>query len=330
MLADTQMAPEPVRPPAAAEAGTGLSFDRPRRICAVVNADGGTVRAGGIEAADLAAAFLRHGIEAEVRLVPGEHVVAEAERARAEVLAGRLDAVIVGGGDGTVGTVAGILADSGVVLGVLPLGTLNHFAKDLGLDQDLDGAIATIAAGRLREVDLGEVNGRTFVNNSSVGIYPYMVVDRDRRRSETGQGKWPAMALAFLRMLRRFPRRRLRVQAEGWAAPHRTICLFVGNNPYSIELMTLGRRFTLDSGRLWLFVAKQRSRLELLRFALRAAIGRIDQERDFETLCTGSLRILMRASRVHVAVDGEVTTMRPPLDYRIRPRALRVLAPAAA
>lgn len=284
------------------------------------------MRAGGVSATDVAGAFARHGIEAEVRFVPGASIAAEAQAALADAIAGSIDAVVVGGGDGTVGTVAGVLADSGVALGLLPLGTLNHFSKDLGLPQDVEGAVRVIADGWSRAVDIAEVNGRVFINNSSIGIYPYMVVDRDRRQHADGKGKWPAMALAFARMLWRFPRRRLRLRAHGGSRPYRTPCLFIGNNAYGIELMTLGRRDRLDGGRLWLFLAKQRTRLGLVGFALRAAVGRIDAVRDFEALASPTVEIEMRASRVHVATDGEVTTMRPPLLYRSRPLALRVFA----
>ena len=165
---------------------------------------------------------------------------------------------MVGGGDGTVGTVAGVMAGTGVPLGILPLGTLNHFAKDLGLPLDVVGAARLIAAAVTRDVDVAEVNGRVFVNNSSVGIYPLMVTDRDLRRRRHGLGKWLAMSLAFVRMLWRFPRRRLRLRAEGWTTPYRTPCLFVGNNEYSMELLSLGQRRRLDGGELWLGVVKQR------------------------------------------------------------------------
>jgi diacylglycerol kinase family enzyme len=138
------------------------------------------------------------------------------------------------------------------------------------------------------------------------------------------------MTLAFARMLWRFPRRRLRLRAEGWSTPHRTPCLFIGNNAYSMQLMTLGQRDRLDSGRLWLFLAKQRTRVGLLWFALRAMVGSIDQVRDFEELNSPTLEIDMHASRVHVATDGEVTTMRPPLHYRSPPQALRVFATPVA
>ena len=92
----------------------------------------------------------------------------------AQAKRGEIDAIVVGGGDGSVRTVAGVLADTGVPLGVLPLGTLNHFAKDLGIPLKVEQAAAAIAAGHTRNVDIAEVNGKTFINNSSIGIYPYM------------------------------------------------------------------------------------------------------------------------------------------------------------
>ncbi len=297
------------------------------RVFVIVNAEGGTVRTGGVEADGLAAMFTEAGVDAKVVFATGAEIQSHAEQALAAARAGRTDAVVVGGGDGTVGSVAGIVAGSGVPLGVLPLGTLNHFAKDLGLPQDLAGAVRTIAAGQMRNVDVGEVNGRVFINNSSVGIYPYMVVDRDRRQSAGGLAKWPAMALAVVRMLWRFPRRRLSVRAVGWVEPYRTPFLFVGNNPYSVELLKLGQRSRLDGGRLWLFVAKQRSARALLWFGLRAVLGGLDQAGDFEALDADVVEIDMGASRVPVALDGEVATMRTPLRYRARPGALRVLAP---
>jgi diacylglycerol kinase family enzyme len=299
------------------------------KVLVVLNAQGGAVRDGSVDGEGLAAMFGQAGLGAEVVFAAGAEVQRRARDALAAATAGRIDAIVVGGGDGTVGAVAGVLAGSGVPLGVLPLGTLNHFAKDLGLPQDLAGAVQVIAAGRARAVDVAEVNGRVFINNSSVGLYPYMVADRDRRQSTHGRGKWPAMALAFARMLWRFPRRRLSMRTEGWAEPYRTPCLFVGNNEYGMELARLGRRQRLDSGQLWLFVAKQRSAAGLLWFALRTVFGRVDQARDFEALQADAVEIRMRASRVPVALDGEVATMRPPLRYRIRAGALRVLAPSA-
>ncbi len=142
---------------------------------------------------------------ADIRFVDGEGLHDAAKRALAEAKRGEADAIVVGGGDGSIRAVAGVLADSDVPLGVVPLGTLNHFAKDLGIPLPVEDAAATIAAGRTRVVDLAEVNGETFINNSSIGIYPYMVIDRERRRAQHKLAKWMAMVPAFFRMLRHFP-----------------------------------------------------------------------------------------------------------------------------
>jgi diacylglycerol kinase family enzyme len=274
----------------------------------------------------VAAAFVSERVEAEVVLAEGDGIGREIERALGRARAGEIDGVVVGGGDGTVGSAAGLLAGTDVPLGVLPLGTLNHFAKDLGMPLEVERACAAIAAGRTRRVDVAEVNGRVFVNNSAVGLYPYMVIDRERRQDHSGLGKWPAMTLAFLRAVRHFPRRRLRVCVEGWTRPYRTPCLFVGNNAYDMSLLSM-RRQQLDGGQLWLFVAGHQDRLAFMWLAARIAVGGLEREGNFETVSTPRAEILSRASRLHVSTDGEVQRLQPPLRYRSRPADLVVFAP---
>jgi diacylglycerol kinase family enzyme len=244
--------------------------------------------------------------------------------ARAEAKRGEVDAVIVGGGDGSIRAVAGVFAGTDVPLGILPLGTRNHLAKDLGLPLEIEEAAATIEAGRTRLVDLAEVNGAVFINNSSIGVYPYLVIDRERRRALHGLAKWIAMVPAFIRMLRHFPRRRLRITAKDFARPYRTPCLLVGNNEYGMELFTFGRRHRLDTGMLWFYVVKPRTPLAFFWMVCRLCFGRIDQRRDLDTFALTEARIDARASRLPVALDGEVEIMPTPLHYRSRPRALRV------
>jgi diacylglycerol kinase family enzyme len=261
-----------------------------------------------------------------VEVVAGDAIRTAAERARERAVAGAIDGVAVGGGDGTIRTVAGVLADSGVPLGLLPLGTLNHFARDLGIPPDLQGAVAAIARGRVQAVDVAEVNGEVFVNNSSIGIYPYMVLDRERRRSLHGLTKWTAMALAVFRTLRYLPLRRLAIRAGGRDEPSRTPCVFVGNNEYDLAAPALGRRARLDAGELCLYVAQAEGRLALLWLAVRAGLGILRETRDLRKLRVAAAEIAARTSRLPVALDGEVARLRPPLRYRIRPRALRVFA----
>jgi diacylglycerol kinase family enzyme len=299
------------------------------RVAALVNERAGTVARqpkGGF-APELAAAFAGRGVTAEVELLPGERMRHAAEEARERAARGEVDAVAVAGGDGTIGAVASVLAGTGIPLGVLPFGTLNHFAKDLGIPLELDAAVAVICDGQVRAVDVAEVNGQVFVNNSSIGLYPYMVLDRERRRSQHGQAKWVATLLAAFRTLRYLPVRRLSVRAAGCVAPTRTPCVFVGNNQYSLAGSSLGTRERLDEGRLYLYVAPPQGRLSLLWLAARSALGLVDETRDLRVLRADCAEIHSRTSRLLVAMDGEVAILRPPLTYRLRPGALSVFAP---
>ena len=274
-------------------------------------------------------ALAQTGIAADIRYVRGGGLREAASRALAEARRGEIDAVIIGGGDGSVRAVASVLAGTEVPLGIVPLGTRNHFARDLRLPLEVEDAAVTIAAGQTRLVDLGEVNGETFINNSSIGIYPYLVIERERRRARHGVAKWLAMAPAFVRMLRNFPRRRLRISAKDFARPYRTPCLLVGNNEYGMELFTFRRRHRLDAGRLWFYVVKPRTPLEFFWMVCRLCFGRIDQARDLDRFALTEAVVDAKASRLPVALDGEIAIMRTPLHYRSRPHALRVIVPAA-
>ena len=300
------------------------------RILAIINARAGSASAqeGAVLREQLSTLFQARGIRAEIELVEGEKISETARRAVERAKAGEIDAVVVGGGDGTIRSVAEVLADTGISLGVLPLGTLNHFSKELGI-ADLEAAADAIAGGRLASVDAAEVNGRLFLNNSSVGLYPFLVQDRERRQDEHGLAKWIATALASVRMLWRFPVRRLSITVAGSTTPHRTPLLFVGNNEYCLAPPAVGKRQRLDGGELWVCVSKQQSRLGLLLLALRTAAGFSDPARDLETMRAPAAEIRSRASRIPVAFDGEAEIMRPPLRYLSRPAALRVFVPEA-
>ncbi|MBC8012598.1 MAG: NAD(+)/NADH kinase [Methyloceanibacter sp.] len=302
-----------------------------RRVAALMNAGAGAFSqalAEDVESA-LRASFVLHDVEADISFVEGEGLHDAVERALMRAQRGEIDAIVIGGGDGSMRTAASVLAGTDVPLGTLPLGTLNHFAKDLGIPLQVEEAAATIAAGRTRVVDLAEVNGETFINNSSIGIYPYMVIDRERRREAHKLAKWMAMVPAFFRMMRHFPRRRLRISAQGFARPYRTPCLFVGNNEYGMELFTFGRRQRLDTGKLWFYVVKPRKPLEFFWMVCRLCFGRMDQARDLDTFQLADAEIGAKTSRLPVAFDGEVKIMHTPLRYRSRPRALRVIVPEA-
>jgi diacylglycerol kinase family enzyme len=171
------------------------------------------------------------------------------------------DTLVAGGGDGTINTAAQALADSEIPLGVVPLGTLNHFAKDLQIPLEVDDAAQVVLDGRLCQVDVGEVNGHVFVNNSSLGLYPAIVRLRERYQA-TGRGKWIAALWAGLIVLRRSSFLAVRIIAEGQAVVRRTPFVFVGNNEYRMVGLQAASRDSLTGGHLALYVvhAERRSR----------------------------------------------------------------------
>jgi diacylglycerol kinase family enzyme len=289
----------------------------------IVNRGGGSSQEGAAER--LRTLFQARGIDPElVAAAPADLEAVCREAAEA----GGCDLVVVAGGDGTIGTAAAALAGTGRPLGIVPLGTRNHFARDAGIPLDAEAAVGTIAAGHRREVDLGEVNGRIFVNNSAVGLYPEMVRFRDETEARTGRSRRIAMLSAGLRALRSFRRRRLWISAPGLETPLRTPLLFVGNNRYQVNLLALGRREALDGGELCLYAIRARNRVHLIGAGLRGLFGKLDQQRDFLTAYVPELEISANRAALTLALDGETLTLATPLRYRVRPRALTLIAPA--
>jgi diacylglycerol kinase family enzyme len=235
--------------------------------------------------------------------------------------------IVAGGGDGTVNAVANELMGSSITLGVLPLGTLNHFAKDLHIPQDLEGAARNLVSGRAISVDVGEVNGRIFLNNSSLGIYPRIVRQCEEQQKKKGRKKWVAFAQASLSVLRHYSLLRVRLLLDGKDLLRKTPLVFIGNNRYEMEGLNIGERIRLDAGELFLFVAKRAGRVDLVRLAFRALFGRLHEASDFDALITKQFSIETRRPRTSVSTDGEVNQMNTPLNYRTHPGALRVIVP---
>jgi diacylglycerol kinase family enzyme len=296
------------------------------RVRAILNRGGGTLLASREEDHEerLRAAFAAAGVEAQVRTVGGGRL---AEEFRTAAEDSSLDAVVAGGGDGTVSCAAGALADADKPLGILPLGTLNHLARDAGIPTDLDGAVATISAGHVRRIDVAEVNGRVFVNNSAIGLYPHMVRRREEEQHRLGRSKRLAMVSASVHALWRFSRHRLTIDLGGVRAPLETPLLFVGNNVYETSLLTLGQRKALDQGELCLYAPLVRGRLRFLGLGLRSVIG-LSRQRDFVSLVgLSEATVHSRRAALNVTLDGETQTIATPLRYRIRPGALRLIVP---
>ena len=293
------------------------------RVPVLLNRGGGAVAADAEIADKVKAALDGAGIDADIEQIDGGDC-----EMRARAVAERGDALlIVGGGDGTIGAAAAALIGTGTKLGILPLGTLNHFARDLGLPPDLDQAAKLIAAGKERDVDVADMNGRIFINNSAIGLYPLMVVDRDAQQKRLGRSKRLAMLVASIRALARFRHQRLSLTVNDDKARIDTPLLFVGNNDYRIDIGAAGTRDTLDDGELCVLVMRKKTRRGLVAASIRALLDRSRADDMVRIDHVERLRVGSHRSHLTVSLDGEVVRATPPLDYKIRKGALRVIGP---
>jgi len=271
---------------------------------------------------EIASLFADAGIDARIHQVDSQNIDEIAEH----VAAGNSDIVIAAGGDGTIGTVASALVNGPKSLGVLPLGTLNNFSKDLGIPQDVPSAIDIIAANHTVRIDVGNVNGRHFINNSSIGLYPRIVRDREKLQ-RLGRGKWWAAAWAALRMMQISPFLRVKLKLDNDELARKTLFVFIGNNAYEMDLYNIGRRSRLDRGVLSVYLLRGRGRWGVISMVIRTFLGLLRQTKNFEELQTDELTIEMRRKKILVATDGEVSMMDAPLRYKIEPGVLNVIVP---
>ena len=234
---------------------------------------------------------------------------------------------IAAGGDGTIARVADAALDADVELGVLPLGTRNHFARDAGIPLAIDDALAVIARGATRRVDVAEVGDRRFLNNASLGLYTRFVLVREHEERRPGLKLWPALAKAAWHALRTSRDVEVVLKTDDGASHRRTPVLLVGNNAYDVEGLDRGRRPRLDGGELSVYVLHPRSRAALAWFGLRALVGAVSAPRDFDTIRTDQLEVRSPKPELELALDGDVCRLPTPLRFRIRPGALRVRVP---
>ena len=290
-----------------------------RRVRVFVNERSG---GGDLDPAQLIELFRQHGCACEVtQLHPALDLQSLARTDPPDV------SFVAAGGDGTVNCVANVVAGTGRCMGVLPAGTLNHFARDLGLPPELPDAVRVVAGAVTRRVDAGTVNGQVFVNNSSLGAYPLMVLDRERMK-RTGWNKWVSLATASARSFFQLLQVWVEVEVDGRTQVCRTPYVFLGNNEYCVEGTRIGHRERLDAGVLSVYFARGIGRWGVVKMAVAALFGRVRELREHEELKGRRVTLRLHRRNPRVALDGEVRRMRAPLEYRILPGALQVHCPA--
>ena len=274
----------------------------------------------------LAIRFRAAGREVQITTAGnGEEIAAAVEAA----LAANAAVVVAGGGDGTVSAVAAALVGHDTPLGVLALGTLNHLARDLRIPLDPEAAADVVLAGHTTSIDLGEVNGRTFLNNASLGLYPQIVRIRQRHPA-TGFRKWIIATWVTLRVLARHRSMAIRLDADDDVVLRRTPIVFVGNNEYRAAGLDAGSRESLSNGKLAIYIVNaggRRHPVRLIRLAWHMVLGTALDGDHLELVRTTSATVDSKEKTLHMALDGEVEIFYPPLEFRLLPAALSVLVP---
>jgi YegS/Rv2252/BmrU family lipid kinase len=293
------------------------------RVAVLLNPASGPKREGAAES-EIQAAFEALGVRPDIILLSRE---VNFKKEMSDRVKAGFDAIVASGGDGTVSLAGSAVAGSSTALGVLPTGTLNHFAKDMGLPADVETAAKVVVEGHHTCVDVAEVNGRVFLNNSSIGFYPTLVMEREKR-IQRGVSKTLALLPAAIAAMWQFPNTTVRVATDETGLVTKTPFVFVGNNQYAFSGLQAGSRERLSDGILQLCAVSTTSRMTLVKSIALAIAGKIDSAPALITLDAKWAKIETLRHHVNVALDGEVVRLSSPLVYTIRPGALKVLVPA--
>lgn len=238
--------------------------------------------------------------------------------------------IVAAGGDGTINAVACACLRAQRPFGIVPAGTFNYVARNLGIPPAIDDAVATIVAGATRALDVGEVNGRLFLNNAGVGLYSHLIERREEDKCRFGRKRIVGLFSGLRCLLDRHPLHRFELRADGQPQRLRTTTLFFGCNALQLENYNVAARNCLHAGRLAVLSLAVHSRADIARAVWAALMtGALESADAIESFCAREVRLSTPRKALKVAIDGEIVVMRPPLELRLRRGALQVYAPEA-
>jgi diacylglycerol kinase family enzyme len=292
-----------------------------RRILVLLNARAGTLLDSGTDHVrnTVSAALSPRAERVDIRLLKPRYIRGAIEQARPA----DYDTIIVGGGDGSANCAVGVLAGSDKTLGILPFGTVNLLARDLGMPTEIDAAIAALATAQVRRIDLARVNNRAFHSLCGIGFFSQMARAREEMRGHPF-GRFGGLALAAVRALRRTGRFTLDMQTDGRAQRVDALAVLVTNNRFGTDW----RRPRLDEGVLEVHVAEDAGALGMLRATTNLLAGTWRESPGIRSITAREITIAHVRGRAWAATDGELVRERLPLRCAIRPQALNVLMAA--
>lgn len=269
-------------------------------------------------------AFTAHGWQVEFVLVGRPDLHSRTQQTVAQAPG----AIVVAGGDGTINAVASVCVKANRPLGILPAGTFNYVARNLGLPTEVSEAVAVIVNGRVRPVDIGEINGRIFLNNAGFGLYAQMLERREHDKRRFGRSRMVAFLSGMRCLLSSHPLYAVELVADGQTERRLTTTLFFGCNALQLEDFNVAAAECLRHQKLAVLSLKLRNRWEVTVAAYAGLRGRLDTVDTTDAFCASTVHVQTRRRTLKVVIDGEIVLLRPPLDVMFRPGALRVFAPA--
>ena len=237
--------------------------------------------------------------------------------------------VVVGGGDGTINAVAQATYGSGRPLGVLPQGTFNYFSRAHGIPADTAEATRLLLTARAHPVQVGQVNGRLFLVNASLGLYPQLLEDREAYKRQFGRSRPVAFASALVTLLREHRQLRLDIEHAGQTRGLRTPTLFVGNNPLQLQQVGVGDASALAEHQLVAVALRPVGTWTLFGLVVRGAFGNLGSADTVMSFPFGRIVVTPRRGvrRLKVATDGEVVWLDTPITFEVAPEPLHLLRP---
>lgn len=297
-----------------------------RKVLVIYNPRSGTLLAASNDEPEsqLRMLFTERGVVPEMHAFDCDSLSLLAQRATEN----DIDAVVACGGDGSILAVVKAFEQFKLPLGIIRGGTMNILARDLGIPESLDEAVDVIVRGKTRVIDMGFVNDQMFLCNSAIGLMPHLARTREKLREMSWWRKWPMVLLHAVKLLRKYPRLRVKIEAEGTTRVFRTRAIAISNNPLADAQGPIPPRETLDSGKLGIYIERDTSRWAVVGVAARMMAGTWQQHETVACLSIQSAVLsLDRPRLLSVMNDGEPTQLYTPLHYSIRPQALCVLVP---
>lgn len=244
---------------------------------------------------------------------------------------GRPGILAAAGGDGTLNAVASVALERNLPLAVIPLGTFNYFARDLGIPLDAGAATRLIFDGVVRRVAVGEVNGQLFLNNASIGLYRRLIEQREFHKQRFGRNRLVALLSALLTLWQEHRPYRLAVAVDGQPMTLSSPSIFFGRNALQMEQLGLDEALCVARGELAILALREVSRFDLLRLVVRGALARLETASDLRQFCAEKVTVDWldgRSRKIRVAIDGELTDCTLPLVIEAVPDALQVIVPS--